>query len=113
MKRTCQGRSRVRLAKSAISSSFLPRIKTTLTLIGSKPTRSAASIPAMIRPAELVGNRDPEVLDPATEPVDHRAPSVDSSVRPCTQTVSPSSYFSFFHTGRRFFISSMMKREAW
>ena len=47
-----QGRSRVRPAKSAISSSFLPRIKTTLTLIGSNPTRSAASIPAMIRPAE-------------------------------------------------------------
>ena len=45
MKRMCQGRSRVMAAKSAISSSFESRISTTLSLMGWKPTASAASSP--------------------------------------------------------------------
>mmetsp|Transcript_13857 Transcript_13857/g.40160 ORF Transcript_13857/g.40160 Transcript_13857/m.40160 type:complete len:234 (-) Transcript_13857:71-772(-) len=49
MKRTLIGRSTVRRTKSATSSSFTPRINTTLSLTGSKPASSAACSAASTR----------------------------------------------------------------
>ena len=55
MKRTCQSCARVSAAKSAISSSLTPPSSTQLSLIFSKPARSAASMPR--RTSESVPRR--------------------------------------------------------
>ena len=48
MKRTCHSRLCVSRASSTTSSSLYPRVTTTLSLIGRRPTASAASMPAQI-----------------------------------------------------------------